>query len=134
MARRTKLVAIDDKDSRDAGKSFLITEMASEPAEWWAIRMLLAAMGSDAEIDFDAPLTQMARQGLKALARIRPDQARPLLDEMMACVSVQLPGDGGVRKLLPDDIEDVTTRFKLRLSWWELHTGFLATGEKSITE
>lgn len=132
MARRTEVVTIDDKDSRDAGKSFLITEMGSEAAEWWAFRVLQALLGSDAEIDFQAPLAQMARQGLGALAKLPPAQAKPLLDEMMSCVSVQLPGSGGTRKLLPDDIEEVTTRVKLRSKMVELHTGFFASGAESI--
>jgi len=132
MARRTKTVVIDDQDSRDAGKSFLITEMDAEGAEWWAFRVLQALLGSEAEIDFTAPLSQMARQGLGALAKLPPDQARPLLDEMMKCVRVQLPNGKDSRDLLPSDIEEIGTRVKLRGAMLELHTGFFALGAASI--
>ena len=131
MARRTSVVTIEDKDSRDFGKSFLLTEMDAETAEWWAFRVLQALLGSDAEIDFKAPLAQMARQGLGALAKLSPTQAKPLLDEMMDCVSVQLPGGKGSRQLLPNDIEEVATRVKLRGAMVELHTGFFDLGAAS---
>lgn len=130
MARRTQNVVIDDvgPENRDAGKSFLVTEMNAEAAEWWAFRVLQALLGSDSEIDFKAPLAQMARQGLGALAKLPPSQAKPLLDEMMTCVRINLPGNKGSRELLPDDIEEVTTRVKLRAAMVELHTGFFDLG------
>lgn len=128
MARRTKVIDILASDSRDAGKSFLITEMDAESAEWWAFRILQAAMASDAVIDFKAPLAQMAREGLGAIAKMSPEQAKPLLDEMMKCVRIQLPNNGGSRDLLASDIEEVSTRLKLRSEILELHTGFFALG------
>lgn len=131
MTRRTKIVVIDDVDSRDMGKSFLIMEMDAEAAEWWAFRVLQALLGSQAEIDFTAPLSQMARQGLGALAKLPPDQAKPLLAEMMACVRVQLPKGKDSRDLLPSDIEEVSTRVKLRGAVLELHTGFFDLGAVS---
>lgn len=132
MARRTKVVVIDDADSRDVGKSFLVTEMDAESAEWWAFRVLQALLGSDAQIDFSAPLAQMARQGLGALAKLPPDHARPLLEEMMSCVRMQLPDGKNSRDLLANDIEEVTTRIKLRSAILELHTSFFAVGAASI--
>lgn len=127
MARRTQVVTIDDAESRDAGKAFLITEMDAESAEWWAFRVLQAILGSNVEIDFSAPLAKIASQGLGALSKLPPDQAKPLLDEMMACVRMQIPA-GGSRPLLGTDIEEVTTRIKLRAAMLELHTGFFGTG------
>jgi hypothetical protein len=128
MARRTKVIDILTEDSRDAGKSFLLTEMDAESAEWWAFRILQAAMASDATIDFKAPLAQMAREGLGAIAKMSSGQAKPLLDEMMKCVRIQLPSNGGSRELLASDIEEVGTRLKLRSEILELHTGFFALG------
>uniref|UniRef100_A0AAU6W2K2 Tail assembly chaperone n=4 Tax=unclassified bacterial viruses TaxID=12333 RepID=A0AAU6W2K2_9VIRU len=128
MARRFQVVTIEDGNSRDAGKSFLVTEMDAEGAEWWAFRVLQAVLGSDAEVDFQAPLAQLARQGLGALAKLSPTQAKPLLDEMMQCVAVSLPGGKGSRALLPNDIEEVGTRVLLRKAVMELHVGFLENG------
>jgi len=127
MARRTQLVTIENAESRDHGKTYLITEMAAEQSEWWAFRALQGVLGGDAEINFNAPLAQLAAQSFKALASIPWNMAKPLLEEMMSCVKVGLPG-GGSREILPEDIEEVSTRLKLRQAVWELHTGFSLRG------
>lgn len=128
MARRTQIVTIDDDKSRDHGKSFLITEMPSEDAEWWAFRALQGILGGTAEVNFGAPLAQLAAQSFKAMVGIPWDMAKPLMAEMMACVSVKLPGNGGDRALLASDIEEVGTRMELRRAVFELHTGFSLRG------
>lgn len=128
MARKTNVVTID-VEGRDKGKQFLITEMDAESAEWWAFRVLQALLGSNAEIDLNAPLAELARQGLSALGKLNPDQARPLLNEMMACVKRQLPDGKNSRDILPDDIEEVGTRIKLRQEVLALHTGFFTLGD-----
>lgn len=127
--RRTETVEI--AEGRDAGKKYQITEMSAEAAEWWAFRALQAIAGADAELNLQAPLADMAAQGIKALAKVHPEQARPLLDEMMGCVSVSLPA-GASRDLLANDIEDVKTRFMLRKAVVELHLGFSTGGEDKI--
>lgn len=128
MARREKTLKIDDKQSRDHGKAYLITEMDAESAEWWAFRVLQALLGSDSEIDFNAPLHQMAKQGLAALGKLPPDQAKPLLEEMMGCVRMKLPNSSESRDLLPGDIEEVKTRVHLRKEVLALHTDFFVVG------
>ena len=130
MARRTQVVTIDSKESRDAGKSFLITEMSAEQAEWWAFRALQSILGGDADVNFNAPLAQLAAQSFRAMAAIPPDRARPLLEEMMTCVKVGLPNNGS-RELLDGDIEEVSTRLQLRRAVFELHTGFSLRGGES---
>lgn len=127
--RRTEIVEITE--GRDAGKKYQITEMSAEAAEWWAFRALQAIAGADAELNLQAPLSDMAAQGIKALAKVHPEQAKPLLDEMMSCVSVSLPA-GASRDLLANDIEDVKTRFMLRKAVVELHLGFSTGGEDKI--
>lgn len=127
MSRHTNTVTITAEKSRDKGKTYVITEMDAEAAEWWAFRVLQALLGKDADVDMTAPLAQMARQGLKALATVPSDQAKPLLDEMMGCVSMQIPG-GQPRAMLPGDIEEVSTRVKLRAAVLELHVGFFDLG------
>lgn len=128
MARRIKVIKIDDSKSRDHGREYSITEMPAEDAEWWAFQVLQALLGSDAEIDFNAPLAQMARQGLAALGKLPPEKAKPLLDRMMACVKVKLPSSNETRDLLPGDIEEVKTRILLRKEVLDLHTDFLELG------
>ena len=128
--RRTEIVEI--AEGRDAGKKYQITEMSAEAAEWWAFRALQAIAGADAELNLQAPLADMAAQGIKALAKVHPEQARPLLDEMMGCVQILVPATQKPRPLLDGDIEDVKTRFMLRKAVMELHLGFSTGGEEQI--
>ena len=128
--RRTETVEITE--GRDAGKKYQITEMSAEAAEWWAFRALQAIAGADAELNLQAPLADMAAQGIKALAKVHPDQAKPLLDEMMGCVQILVPATQKQRPLLDGDIEDVKTRFMLRKAVVELHLGFSTGGEDKI--
>ena len=128
--RRTETVEI--AEGRDAGKKYQITEMSAEAAEWWAFRALQAIAGADAELNLQAPLSDMAAQGIKALAKVHPEQARPLLDEMMGCVQILVPATQKPRPLLDGDIEDVKTRFMLRKAVVELHLGFSTGGEDKI--
>lgn len=128
--RRTEIVEI--AEGRDAGKKYQITEMSAEAAEWWAFRALQAIAGADAELNLQAPLADMAAQGIKALAKVHPDQAKPLLDEMMGCVQILVPATQKPRPLLDGDIEDVKTRFMLRKAVVELHLGFSTGGEDKI--
>lgn len=124
--RKTKEVTISNKKSRDDGKTYVITEMPAEQAEWWAFRVLQAILGSDAEIDFDAPFVEMAKQGLSALGKMSPDKAKPLLDEMMDCVRMKIKGT--TRDLIDGDIEEVSTRIQLRKEVFNLHVDFLESG------
>lgn len=128
--RRTEIVEITE--GRDVGKKYQITEMSAEAAEWWAFRALQAIAGADAELNLQAPLSDMAAQGIKALAKVHPEQARPLLDEMMGCVQILVPATQKPRPLLDGDIEDVKTRFMLRKAVVELHLGFSTGGEDKI--
>lgn len=126
MARRTQEVTIE-QENRDKGKTFVVTEMPSEQAEWWAFRVMQALVGANADIAFDAPLAKLARAGLKAIGKIPADQAKPIFDEMMGCVSVKLPS-GGTRPLLADDIEEVSTRMLLRIEVGKMHLDFFGGG------
>ena len=128
--RRTETVEITE--GRDAGKKYQITEMSAEAAEWWAFRALQAIAGADAELNLQAPLADMAAQGIKALAGVTPEMARPLLDEMRSCVQILVPATQKPRPLLDGDIEDVKTRFMLRKAVMELHLGFSTGGEEQI--
>lgn len=131
MARRTKVVTIDSEKSRDHGKTFLITEMSADAAEWWAIRVTQGIVGSNPDADFDifsGSLPRLANFAFVGLAKIPADQLKPLMDEMKACVSVLLPDGKTSRALLPGDVEDIMTWLELRKEVFEVLTGFSVGG------
>lgn len=128
--RRTKVVTITDEKSRDSGKQFMVTEMDAEAAEWWAVRVLKGLLGSDADVDLSAPLSQLARFAFIALAKMPAAELKPLMDEMKPCIKVLLPDGKTTRDLLPSDIEEIFTWLELRKSVFEVMTGFFVDGDK----
>jgi hypothetical protein len=133
MARRTKVVTIDAEDGRDHGKTFLITEMPADAAEWWSIRALQGILGANPDVDIDifsAPLSKIAGFAFVGLARIPAEQLKPLMDEMKGCVSVLLPDGKTTRALLPNDVEDFMTWVELRKEVFEVLTGFSVGGDE----
>lgn len=138
MTRRVKLVLIDG-ENRDSGKTFRLTEMAARIGEKWAIRAFLALAKSGVELPdgtADAGMAGVASIGFKKLfSNIPFDEAEYLMDEMFKCVRFQNnPNDEehGHRTMIDDDIEEISTRLKLRLAIFELHTGF-SMGAKQLT-
>lgn len=143
MARQTKLIEIKAEDGakagRDEGKKYLITEMSAEQAEWWAFRALQGV--ALAEFDFgdmfardesgnlQTPLADLAAKGIKAVMGIDPQKAKPLFDEMMQCVSIPIAG-GAERDMLPSDIEEISTRIRLRKEILAMHIGFFTNGDE----
>ncbi len=129
--RKTETVTIDT-EGRDKGKVFLITEMAADPAERWAIRAFFALMNTGVDLPDDIAdqgMAGIAAIGLKALGMLPFEAAEPLLAEMWTCVQIiPDPGNPGlVRKLIPEDIEEVGTRIQLRKAVFGLHTGFFTS-------
>lgn len=127
--RKTKVVKIE-ADGRDRGKQFLITELPAMQAEAWATRAFLALANSGVdigEVSENAGMAGLAYLGLRALTRVRYEDAKPLLDEMMTCVKI-IPDPSNpafVRDLVgQDDIEEVATVMLLRAEVFELHTDF----------
>jgi len=138
MARKTDIYRVEDK-GRDLGKAFLLTEMSAADAEDWAMRALFALMKGDVEIPEDFALLGMAglaEMGLKAISALDWTVAKPLFEEMFQCVQI-IPEPNPtkmhvVRPLVPDDIEEIATRLKLRLEVFKLHTDFLQAVVPSI--
>lgn len=134
MARKVQTVTIPAAEgNRDAGKIFVITEMAATRAEKWATRALLVLTRTGAVIPDEARSLGMAGiaiYGLRALSGLTMDDAEPLLDEMLTCVQVQPDPRQPmvVRPLLEDDTEEVSTLLLLRREVFELHTGFSMAG------
>lgn len=125
-------------DGRDRGKVFHIREMAAEPAEEWATRLLLALTRSGIAVPED-----MLRGGMASVAAIQQfalntllngvgaldyDEIKPLLQQIMDCV--QIKEKAATRDLTPDDIEEVATRLFLRGEVFKLHTNFSMSAAK----
>jgi len=128
MARKELYYTVES-EGRDKGKVFFIKEMAASAAEWWAIRagLAMAKNGVALPDNFsDMGIAGMAKVGLEMVAKIPPEDAKPLLDELMKCVtSVPDPSNPAVKRpLIADDTEEVMTRLKLRGEVFKLHVDF----------
>lgn len=140
MARRTKYLTLSDvdDDNRDKGKTFLLTELSAEDAEDWGLRALLALSSAGAEVpdDFeDAGMAGLAAMGVDALRGLKYEVVQPLWRQMFTCVQIcpNAQNKSVVRGLVPDDIEEISTRLLLRKEIVELHVNFsrLASLSKS---
>jgi hypothetical protein len=143
MARKQHTIVIEAK-GRDEGKMFVLNEMSATQAEKWAARALLAMARSGLEVPKDiatAGLAGVAALGIKALGGMAYEDAEPLLDEMFSMVSY-IPdparpaikrGYGGVGPLIEDDIEEISTRLRIRKELFFLHTNFLQPVAPSIS-
>lgn len=129
--RKTKAIKIPegDPENRDAGKTFVITELPADQAERWATKALLMVSRSGAELPpgvAGSGMAGVAIMGLKLLAGVQFEEARVLMDEMFTCVKFVPNTDKPEYSRAPigDDIEEVSTRMLLRSEIFELHTGF----------
>lgn len=134
MARKQHTVVID-VEGRDKGKMFILNEMPATQAEKWAARALLAMAKSGLDVPDDianSGLAGVAALGIKALGGMSFEDAEPLLDEMFSMVSfvpdpaqpIIKRGYGGVGPMVEDDIEEISTRLRLRKELFFLHTNF----------
>lgn len=137
MARKEAIVTIPAATGkRDAGKTFVITEMAATKAEKWATRALLALSRSGVELDpeiLKGGVAGLAVAGIRAITSVAFYDAEPLLDEMMQCVEVLPDLDKPMvrRPLVENDIEEIGTRLLLRSEVVNLHVGFSIAAELS---
>jgi hypothetical protein len=126
--RKTSHITIQD-EGRDKGKVFVITEKSAIEADKWGIRALLALSKSGVPIPpefMEMGIIGVLAVGVHRLAGASFGDLEPLLDEMLTCVEI-MPTPGRpdiVRKLMPDDIEEVKTLQTLRMEVFRLHTGF----------
>ena len=127
--RKTKTITIPKTGGRDAGKTFLLTEMDAFRTEKWSQRALLAIAAGG--VDIPEEVLRMGAgavmaAGFRALMTMAFQDAEPLLDEMLSCVEI-VPDPkypAVVRKLDVEDVEEVKTLLLLRSEVIELHTGF----------
>jgi hypothetical protein len=129
---RREATVVIDAEGRDKGKIFRLTELPAEQGEEWATRALLALGKSGAEVPegiFAMGMAGIAAVGIRSLLQLPWDVAKPLMQEMMACVQIQPgPDPRVVRRMIPDDIEEVATRLRLRDEVIQLHLGFSVRG------
>jgi hypothetical protein len=127
MPRRIVTVTIT-AEGRDKGKQFILREMSAEDAEAWGTRALLAIVRGGgpnvSEETVSMGLAGLAVLGIGSLGAVQYDELKPLLKEMMGCVTVQTPS--GVERVMngQDDIEEIATLLQLRKELLELHVGF----------
>lgn len=138
MARKTLVVTIppaeEGTENRDSGKAFLLTEMPASEGERWGIRALLALARAGIEIPPELDNSGMAgvhqMGGLRLGGALHAEDVEPLMDDMMGCVQ-RIPDASKpdiVRALVEDDIEEVSTRLRLRGEVMQLHLGFSIAG------
>lgn len=131
MGRKTADITIAE-DNRDVGKTFHLTEMAAIPATKWATKVLFAIAQSGVDLSPEilaGGMASMAFLGIQALLHVNYEVAEPLLAELLTCVQVKEPAV--IRPLTPNDIEEVSTVFKLYGEVLQMHTGFSLAGALS---
>lgn len=126
---------------RDAGKTFIITEMPPRAGHDWACRALFCMGSAGAQIPDNiaqAGIAGLAVMGLNAfMGGINPDQAKPLLDELLTCVRINHdPGNKATeRSLMVDiDIEEIATIFSLQKAAFLLHTRPFTSAAQSTSD
>ncbi len=137
MARRIEHLTIAEKN-RDEGKTFVLTEMPADQAEWWATRALLALTNAGADLpNSGSGMAGLAAAGFSALTQLKAETLKPLMDEMFECVKYEHNPKHPLQPILAGEasqIEEVSTRLKIREHLFELHTGFSLRGAASTSD
>ena len=132
--RRTATIVIE-REGRDKGGVFTITEMASQQATEWGIRAMQVLARSGADVPPN--IFQMGIQGFLAiglgtvisgLGKAPWHEVKPLLDELSACITSYQPPGGAVAitqpTLIKSQIEEVATVLQMHEEVLALHVGF----------
>lgn len=145
MPRHTTVWKVE-AEGRDKGKHFLITEMSSSKGEKWAYRALLAIINANVKLPsgFESlGMAGLAQVGIQGLTGLPWHLAEPLLQELQDCVKIipdypkfNIPRDlddgDGEPKSGDGDIEEVQTRFQLRVEVFKLHVDFSTAAIQSL--
>lgn len=135
MARKEKIIRIEDENSRDFGRYYRIKEMPAYKAEKWLGRLLLILASKPSSL-----IGLSEGVSVSSLVEgVKWETIEPLLEEMMNCVEIssilkpeKTPTSFRALKLEEDDIEDVQTLIMLRKETIELHLGFTLAEKLSI--
>lgn len=141
--RETRTITID-KEGRDKGKTFVLTEMPASKVEKWAARVLIAAFTGEvpasvleaSRVSNAGALATALNQVLKGLDW---QTVEPLYDELLDCVAIVPNPDKPEAKvqLRPSNvdnfIEEVGTLARLRLAVLELNFAFFSDAAGSFS-
>ncbi len=144
MARKTKVITIDNEKSRDNGKSYQITEMNVLDIDEWAIRVgcAMARGGLDVRnlnlqnglsTDTITGILELMNLGIQGFGNMPPLEVVRLLNELVERCVKFIPSGGKPRALdieNANDVEEfVSTLWRLRKEAFNLHVGFFAQDE-----
>lgn len=119
---------------RDAGKKFHITEMSAVKGHDWATCVMFALLNSGIELDDDViarGMAGLASIALSALGKIPAAMAKPLMAELLTCVTIVFETTS--RPLIDDDFEEILTIFKLQQAVFKLHIEPFTSGDPSTS-
>ena len=137
MARKTKELTIT-AEGRDQGKVFILTEPSSFDSERLAGRFWLMMARAGAKVPPELRKAGMAGvatmlQGDFAdmLPYLSWDELEPLLNELMECARYRHAAGHPLQKIVEGEscpVEEIATRFQLKMEVFELITGFSLVG------
>jgi hypothetical protein len=142
--RKTERVTLDASAGRDAGKTFIVTELDSWHAIKWCARAMLALAQSGTNVPpgalakaADGGPETLAALGLQIFALIPEATALPLMDDVRGCVTYQPPTAAVAAQPIYDgamcQIEEPTTWYKLMQRVFAVHLGFLPAATPPTT-
>jgi hypothetical protein len=129
LMRRTVTVTIqgEPEKNRDAGKTFIVTEVSATQAEEWGLRAIMALGTSGVVVPqelADMGLIGAAIVGYQAFMGAKPSEVLPLWREMLPATVQYQPSPGIKLPYDPSLFEEPSTLLELRKNVLELHTGF----------
>lgn len=120
---------------RDAGARFKITEMSARAGHAWACRFILALVNAGADIPDNlrgSGMAGVAAMALQSIGNINSEVALGLMDELLLCVTTLQ--EGGERKLINDDFQEIKTIFDLQKAVFDMHISPFIQGGSSTSE
>lgn len=129
MRRETDVII--ETPNRDQGKIFHLQELDCVRTTDWADRAINVIVRNGFDLETIASHFMMGsvelliQIGVNKLFSAPFADVKPLLDELMLCVSIQPSANAPLRRPLNDnDIDEPGTIFKLRWEVIKLHVGF----------
>lgn len=128
--RKSITYIVEDSNSRDFGKKFLIKEMSAFEAELFAHEMLgyMARVHNLPDNIVDMGCHGLATYGMAALMGCSTFEYESISAKLMATVKIVIKGDDGIereRALLAEDTEEWTTLRELKDQVFKLNFDFL---------
>ena len=133
--RKEETIVLEDDGNK---LTFRIRQMSATQLESWIFRAV-QVLGNALELPEGAGLESIGKvlekDGMKALAAIDYDKAKPLLDEMLGTASRVLDGVQYPCTLdtIDGDIGNVSTLLRLRMACFRANLGFFGNGAPSAS-